>query len=65
VRALQEDVPIAAQPFPSNIWRRILAYCAAGSTGQIVIHVKDGRPLRATFQDEERACYDSDEVVMS
>lgn len=42
-------------PIPAEIWERMLAFIRDGKTGQITLHVHQGRIRDATFEERIRA----------
>lgn len=42
-------------PIPSEIWTRLLAFLREGKTGQISLHVHQGKVRDATFEERIRA----------
>lgn len=42
-------------PIPPEIWTRLLEYLAASKTGQVTLHVHQGKIRDATFEERIRA----------
>lgn len=41
-------------PIPPDLWERMLDYLAAGKTGQLTFHAKDGRILALDLTESVR-----------
>lgn len=41
-------------PIPAEIWERLLAFIREGKTGQVTLHVHQGKIRDATFEERVR-----------
>jgi hypothetical protein len=38
-------------PIPPSIWARVVAFLKAGATGQVVLHIHEGRVSKASISE--------------